>query len=39
MTKADFEKAFRKAASYEFQNVPQNDSDIDYAFSDRFEQK
>lgn len=39
ITRIDFENAFRDAVSYEFRNVPQNDSDIDYFFSDGFEQK
>lgn len=39
MTKAEFKKAFREAASYEFRGVPRDDSQIQYKFSAEFEQK
>ena len=39
MTEAEFKKAFREAASYEFRDVPCNDSQIQHTFSPEFEQR
>lgn len=39
MTKAELKKAFREAASYEFRDVPCNDSQIQHTFSPEFEQR
>lgn len=39
MTKAELKQAFREAASYEFRDVPCNDSQIQHTFSPEFEQR
>lgn len=39
MTKAELKNAFREAASYEFREVPRDDSQIQHEFSPEFEQK
>lgn len=39
MTKAELKNAFREAASYEFRDVPRDDSMIQHEFSPEFEQK
>lgn len=39
MTKAELKKAFREAASYEFRDVPRDDSLIQHEFSPEFERK
>lgn len=39
MTKAELKMAFRAAASYEFRDVPCNDSQIQHTFSPGFEQR
>lgn len=39
MTKAELKKAFREAASYEFRDIPFNDSQIQHTFSPEFEQR
>lgn len=39
MSKAELKNAFREAASYEFREIPQNDSQIQYEFSASFEER
>lgn len=39
MTKAELKNAFREAASYEFREIPRDDSQIQHEFSPEFEQK
>lgn len=39
MTKEELFDIFREYASKEFENTPQNDSEIDYEFSDKFNKK
>lgn len=39
MTKSELKNAFREAASYEFSEIPQNDSEIAYECSSAFEEK
>lgn len=39
MTKAELKKAFREAASYEFRDIPCDDSQIQHTFSPEFEQR
>lgn len=39
MNKNDFKNAFREAASSEFEHVPANENDIDFTFSERFNER
>lgn len=39
MTKAELKNAFREAASYEFREIPRDDSQIQHEFSPEFERK
>ncbi len=39
MTKAELKNAFREAASYEFRDIPRDNSQIQHEFSPEFEQK
>lgn len=39
MSKAELKNAFREAASYEFREIPQDDSQIQYEFSAAFEER
>lgn len=39
MNKSDLKRAFRESVSNEFQNIPRNESQIDYEFSNEFETK
>lgn len=39
MTNSELKNAFREAASYEFKDIPQNESEIEFNFSDLFLRK
>ena len=39
ISKAEFKEAFREVISSEFSNIPKNENEIDFVFSERFNKR